>query len=256
LNKNPLLRKSLAVCIILLFVAITFSPIINAQNNAIISKSFSIPPKEDTVSITVLEYKPDGTIGKSVVKIPPEQVVKLREELMNIKDLDTKLSIYKKYNLIPQNVTADTIRLGMEERAQLMYPEIERLQKLIANSDGNHFLYNFNCGVDGEIFYGLRFLGGLSLFTCILNRFLIYKQMLPSIDLFQILFCLGANLHTYNGTLPEWWSAGMGYAIFLLGFVGYCFKIIPIPNIFITDAYVFYGYSVATLCFVDAPYNP
>jgi len=259
MNKNPLLRKSLVVCIILLFVTMIFSPIINAQNNMILSKSFSIPVKEDTVLITILEYKSDGTIGKSVVKMSPDQEVKLREELTGVKDLDTKLSIYKKYNLIPQNVTADTIRLGMEERAQRIYPEIERLQKLIANSDDQHFLFNFNCGVDGEIFYGLRFLGGLSLITCILNSFFdnpYSAQMLKSIDLFQILFCLSANLHTFNGTLPEWWSAGTWYAIFLLGFVGYCVKITPIPNIFITDYYLFYGYSVATLCLVGWPYNP
>ncbi|MBE3122699.1 MAG: hypothetical protein IMZ58_10910, partial [Thermoplasmata archaeon] len=80
MNKHSLLRKSLAVCIILLFVAMTFSPIINAQNNTIVSKSFSIPEKENTVSITVLEYKPDGTIGKSVVKLSKIQAEKLRGE--------------------------------------------------------------------------------------------------------------------------------------------------------------------------------
>jgi len=256
MNKNPLLRKSLAVCIILLFVAITFSPIINAQNNTIVSKSFSIPEKENTVSITVLEYKADGTIGKSVVKLPKIQADRLRSELNNVKDLDTRLSLYKKYNLIPQDVTAETLRVGLE-RAQMMYPEIKRLQKLIANSDGRHFLFNFNCGVDGDIGYGLRFLGGLSLITCILNGINPYNEsLLPSIDLFQILFGIGGALHTYNGTLPETWSAGFWYAIFLLGFVGYCLKMTPIPNIFITGTYYFFGYSVAALCLVSAPYNP
>lgn len=257
MDKNPLLRKSLAVCIILLFVTITFSPIINAQNNTILSKSFSIPEKENTVSITVLEYKPDGTIGKSVVKMSPEQAVKLREELTGVKDLDTRLSIYKKYNLIPQDVTAETLRLGMEERAQKMYPEIKRLQKLIANSDGRHFLLNFNCGVEGEMDLGLRFLGGLSLITCILNSFNPYYGLwLPSIDLFQILFGFGGRLHTYNGILPEFWSTGFWYAILLLGFVGFSFKLTPIPTIFITGNYYFSGYSVAALCLAGSPYNP
>jgi hypothetical protein len=255
MDKYPLLRKSLAVCIILLFVAMTFSPIINAQNNIIVSKSFSIPEKEDTVSITVLEYKPDGTIGKSVVKMSPEQVVKLREELRNVKDLDTRLSIYKKYNLIPQNVTADTLRFGMEERAQRIYPEIERLQKLIANSDGSHFLLNFNCRVDGYMAYGLRFLGGLSLITCILNGFNpYYGPLLPSIDLFQLLLGIGGQFDTYNGTLPDCYSTGTFYAIFLLGFVGYFLKVTPVPNIFITRMCIFFGYSVAALCFAYAPY--
>ena len=245
------------VGIILLFVSITCFPTICAHDDMILSKVISIPQKEDTVSITVLEYRPDGTIGKSIVKMSQEQVVKLREELTSVKDMDTQLCIYKKYNLIPENVTADVLRLGMEERAQRMYPEVERLQKLMTNSNTRHFLFNFNCGVEGEMDLGLRFLGGLSLITCILNSFNPYYGLwLPSIDLFQILFGFGGRLHTYNGILPEFWSTGFWYAIFLLGFVGFSFKLTPIPTIFITGNYYFSGYSIAALCLAGAPYNP
>jgi hypothetical protein len=255
MNKYPLLRKSLAVCIILLFVAMTFSPIINAQNNTIVSKSFSIPEKENTVSITVLEYKPDGTIGKSVVKLPKIQADKLRGELNNVKDLDTRLSIYKKYNLIPQDVTAETLRLGMEERAQRIYPGSEKLQKFITNSN-SHFYVDLNCRVEEEIFYGLRFLGGLSLITCILNGANLNGPWIPSIDLFQILFGFGGFFHTYNGSLSDSWISGLFYAVFLLGFVGYFIKVTPFPNIFLTYYCTYFGYTVAGLCFVGAPYIP
>ena len=248
-------RKCLAIGIILLFVGITCLPTINAHDDAIISKAFSIPKKEDTVSITVLDYKPDGTIGKSVVKMSPEQVVKLREELTDVKDLDTRLSIYKKHNLIPQNVTADTLRLGMEERAQRIYPESEKLQKFITNSN-SHFYVDLNCRVEGEIFYGLRFLGGLSLITCILNGANLNGPWIPSIDLFQILFGFGGFFHTYNGSLSDSWISGLFYAVFLLGFVGYFIKVTPFPNIFLTYYCTYFGYTVAGLCFVGAPYIP
>ena len=255
MQKYSLLRKCLAIGIILLFVGITCLPTINAHNDSIISKAFSIPKKEDTVSITVLDYKPDGTIGKSVVKMSPEQVVKLREELTDVKDLDTRLSIYKKHNLIPQNVTADTLRLGMEERAQRIYPESEKLQKLITNSN-SHFYVDLNCRVEGEIFYGLRFLGGLSLITCILNGGNLNGPWIPSIDLFQILFGFGGFFHTYNGSLSDSWISGLFYAVFLLGFVGYFIKVTPFPNIFLTYYCTYFGYTVAGLCFVGAPYIP
>jgi hypothetical protein len=259
MDKNPLIRKGIAVGIILLFVGITCLPTISAHDDTILSKAFSIPQKEDTASITVLEYKPDGTIGKSVMKMSLEQVVKLREELRDVKDLDTRLSIYKKHNLIPQNVTADTLRLGMEERAQKIYPEIERLQKLIANSEDPHFCINLNCEVSTGIAYGLRFLGGLSLITCILNGFNLFDinvngPFIPSIDLFQVLFGYAGDFSAINGILPDCWSAGFWYAVFLLGCVGYFFKLTPIPNIFITTWCWYLGYSAAALCLVGAPY--
>jgi hypothetical protein len=254
MDRNLFDRKCLAIGIILLFVSITCFPTINAHDDTILSKVFSIPQKGDTVSITVLEYRPDGAIGKSIVKMSQEQVVKLREELTSVKDMDTQLCIYKKYNLIPENVTADVLRLGMEERAQKMYPEVERLQKVIANSN-DHLCINFNCETTALIAYGLRFLGGLSLITCILNGFNpYYGPLLPSLDVFQILFSFAGQFSAINGNLPDCWSSGYWYAIFLLGFVGYSFKQTPLPNIFITPWFASLGYSVAALCLAGSVY--
>jgi predicted phosphoribosyltransferase len=100
-----LIRKWLAIGIILLFLGVTIAPAMNANDDVIITKSFSTPKKDDMVSITVLEYRPDGTIGKSVIQLSKIQAEKLRTELNNVRELGKRLSIYKKYNLIPQNTT-------------------------------------------------------------------------------------------------------------------------------------------------------
>ena len=58
-------RKWLAVGIILLFVGVTIAPTISAEEAQDNDKSILI----DSVPITVLEYKSDGTVERTVVKI-------------------------------------------------------------------------------------------------------------------------------------------------------------------------------------------
>jgi hypothetical protein len=108
-------KKCLAVGIILLFLTIGFSPIINADNTV-----NSVQETIERVPITIFEYKPDGSVEQTVVKITHEQADSFHEEMRNAQDLDTRLCIYKKYNLISQNATVDSLRAGMEEKAQIM----------------------------------------------------------------------------------------------------------------------------------------
>jgi hypothetical protein len=111
MTQHNVTHKGLIVGIVLLFLTIGFSPIINAQDN---TKSIG------SVPITILEYKVDGTVERTVFRLSPEQADSYYEEMRNVQDLDTRLSIYKKYNLISQNVTADTLQAGMQEKAQRM----------------------------------------------------------------------------------------------------------------------------------------
>ena len=106
-------RKWLAIGIILLFIGVAIAPTINAQDN---DKSILL----DSIPITVLEYKSDGTVERTVVRMSSEQANSFHEEMRNTHDLDTRLSIYKKYNLISDDVTVDSLRSGMEERAEEM----------------------------------------------------------------------------------------------------------------------------------------
>jgi hypothetical protein len=113
LEDNQMKRKCLAIGIILLFVGVTIAPTINAQDN---DKSILL----DSIPITVFEYKSDGTVERTVVRMSSEQANSFHAEMRNTHDLDTRLSVYKKYNLISQDVTVDTLKAGMEEKAQRM----------------------------------------------------------------------------------------------------------------------------------------
>ena len=250
-------RKWLAIGIIVLFVGIAFSPAISAYDYTIFSKAFSLPMKDDMVSITVLEYKPDGTIGKSIVKLSTIQVESLRAELNDVKGLDKQLSIYKKYNLIPQDATAEKLRLGMEEKAQRLGVTNKKIKDFITKFNSTYspqrlkfFCMNFKCIVEGSIIMGLRFLGGTSFFTSVINFFsyYFYLPLLKSIDLFQIYMAVWGTFMSYNGTLPDSYIDGLIYLALLFGFVGYVLLINP-PLFIITIACLYSGYAVASICF-------
>jgi hypothetical protein len=230
MDKYPLLRKGLAVGIILLFVGVTIAPAINANDDKIVSKPFSLPKNEDMIPITVMEYRPDGTIGKSVVKLSKIQVEKLRTELKNAKDLDIRLSICKKYNLIPQNVTIETLRLGMNEKALEMGITQNKLECMVKNEITNYQTLsnksdymNLLCTVDG---YGYsRIIGGFhlipfgsSIFTIFyngLNRQ--YGGMMHSFDFYDLLI---GTLWFYSSGILGSFSGKFHGIIRFVGFVG------------------------------------
>ena len=105
--------NGLVVVIVFLLMTIGFTPIINANINTTTQTIGTVP-------ITILECKADGTVQRTVFMMSPEQADSFHDEMRNAQDLETKLSIYKKYNLISQDVTVDTLKAGMEEKAQRM----------------------------------------------------------------------------------------------------------------------------------------
>ncbi len=257
--------KCLVVGIILLFVGVTIAPAINAIDESRMPKALSIPKKEDTVSIRVLEYKADGTVEKSIVKMPCEQWMNYRAEIRDVRDVDTQLSIYKKYNLVPQNVTADTLRLGMEEKARRIYRESGPLYDLLFRNKSNndfqgYFFSNRNCAIHGTLILGFRFLCGLSFIISWLNGVIGLKyswgNFIPSIDLFQILIGNIGVLHAYGGDLPEWDILGTFYIVFLLGFVGFFVTLLPIPPFILSYCCQYIGYTLNVYCYIDDYYDP
>ena len=154
MKKYPPMGKCLSVGIILLFLTIEFSPIINAHDNPVYETI-------DRVPITILECKADGTVQRTVFRMSPEQAESFHEEVANAQDLETKLSIYKKYNLISQDITVDTLRAGMEERAQEMGLTQEGLMSQFRSSQSllSPFVRkNIFCAISGYQFGGVPFM--------------------------------------------------------------------------------------------------
>jgi hypothetical protein len=162
--QNTIVKKGLIVGIVLLFLTIGFSPIINADGN----KIGSIP-------ITIFECKADGTVKRTVFRMSPEQADSFHEEMRNAQDLETKLSIYKKYNLISQDITVDSLREGMEERAQRMglaqngLMSLFRIKRSLLPPPPNLYT-NINCSVSGDNDCGGFYFVGPLIFWLIFGR--------------------------------------------------------------------------------------
>jgi|GEM_PF-3367849 len=149
------LKNGFAFGIVLLFLMIGASPIINADGNA-------IPQSIDDVSITILECKADGTVERTVFRMSSEQAESFHEEMGNALDLEMRLSIYKKYNLISQDITVDSLREGMEERAQEMGLTQDGLMSKFRSSQSllpPFIRRNIFCYVNGreDVWYGFCF---------------------------------------------------------------------------------------------------
>ncbi len=202
-----IINKGIIVGIVFLFLITSFSPIINADGN-------TIPQKIDDVPITILNYKADSTVERTVFRWSREQADSFHEEMANARDLDTKLSIYKKYNLISQDITVDSLQAGMEERAQAM----GLVQAdLMSQFRSNQSLFppfvrrNIFCYINGYTFGGPPIL--IPFFR--LNRW----NTMPNFDVLD--FIIG-ELPIYSiGFLGEF--EYYSFALKIVGFVGLMF---------------------------------
>ncbi|MBE3093906.1 MAG: hypothetical protein IMZ52_02660 [Actinobacteria bacterium] len=241
MQKKPLIGKCLAVGIILLFAVMAISPVINARNNTIVSKPVSTSEKENTVSITLLEYKPDGSIAKSIVKVSCEQEQKLRMELNGVNDLNTRLSIYKKYNIIPSEVTVEKLRAGMEEKAQKMMLTQEKLKQIISTNSLNtrkkfnlpytgfvSVSINMMCNVSGiGRYFTIPF--GLTSLTWLLLLGKNGRTTIPCFDIQDTLIGY-YYIFTSGGLLPDQEIETLIGVVKLNGFVGYMeWELVPTP---------------------------
>lgn len=254
---DPSLRRGIAVVVIALLVALAFAPSINAD----IEKKSILPKNEKQVRLIVTEYKPDGTKESKIVKILQSQSEEMQEKLNNADDLEERLSIYKDYRLIPQNVTCEKLQKGMEEKAKRFelsrekYDELSKKKSRFIGQSDFYQIINFNCKTYGTIGPSLRLLFGLSPITGRLNTmaywifiilFLLGKEvdfrpLFPGFDLVDFCFTYISTFYTEDGLLPGDWNHLSPCIILLLGFVGYMVGYPPYPFSYITD---FNGYAV------------
>ena len=218
MEKYPPMGKCLSVGIILLFLTIEFSPIINAHDNPVYETI-------DRVPITILECKADGTVQRTVFMMSPEQADSFHDEMRNAQDLDTRLYIYKKYYLIPQDVTVNTLRAGMQEKAQKMGLTQDKLERMVKNNRTlfNKQIYvNTFCSVDGINYWEGREHYLILPFGTTLITYP-FSNAFPFTTNFDVLDYIIGRLHfRADGKLGEFYGSFRG-VIKMVGFVGYMY---------------------------------
>jgi hypothetical protein len=264
--KKNVIRKSWAIVIIILFVGLAITPgtyaIFNGSNTIrLTSLSFNFQRNplntvyssdEDVVEILVNKHNPDGSIEKNIVSLSRERVYELVEELIVTKIPEEKLSIIKKYELIPQNFKDEqlkTDKLLKSHQLRIIQKKMEKFSRI--SSFFNNFLaintsINTNCSVSGEILGGMKYLFGLSALTGFINfafKLWYMSNRLKSIDLIDIFVTEKGKLDAVNGSSPDIHTGEDKYFIAaIVGFSGYFIIFPPLPGILIWGQ--FYGDAV------------
>jgi hypothetical protein len=204
----------------------------------------AVSNSEKEISIVVREYKPDGTIEKSYVKMSHGQLESLKGELSGVLDLETQLTIYKKYHVIPQNITSEKLRAGMEEKSLRLGISEEKLEKMLiknVRSKGSPWgtssiIRNSHCEVIADLvgsislFFGLSPLtNNINFFTgVLLDRLFNITFAFKSADFLDFSLALGGILITTHGDFPDNAWYGFGAHLLIIGFVGFVVCIYPI----------------------------
>lgn len=183
---------------------------------------------EETEEITISEFKPDGTVEKTIVKLSREKALWLAKQLRHTDDPEERFLLYKEYGLIPEDVTREQLRqkmLSAAERLGITREKIEFICKKPVNErDGpdRWFAVNFLNAIEGEFIFNYNLPIGLSMFTGTPNYKLYAqgKNLLPSADLLYAAFTPLGIYEFCDGVLPDFHFLSLG-AFLLVGFVGY-----------------------------------
>jgi hypothetical protein len=250
------MKKLLVIGVIGLFLGLACAPSITAN----------VFKKSELVEIPVVEYNKNGEIKKTIVEITHEQLKKLRKELQEVDSIEDRLSIYKKYNLIPQDVTTEKLHEGIEERAKKMGFTKKRIQDIVNFYKAKlsifeifNLLISFMCSVSCSTGVGLRLYFGLSWPISLINGMNYWwldkrDQLYPSVDAVNIGVGLLGGMETQGLLFSQ--SAGYEVMFYLMiGFVGYAVGIFPIPiRRILIGAEELLGYSVF-VCSFGLPFH-
>jgi len=266
MQTTSILRKCLAVGIILPFIGTAVIPSINASiNNQSIQERLP-PATTKTIEVIRYEYKSDGSIEKKVLEVPQNEVRAFQDELRFAQTTEEKLDLYKKYNLVPQNVSMDTLRKNFNEYVQRVNSTKTSIENYAQNintiqhlkrSSYIQIVINTDCTVDGGDVFTLRFTFGLSPIIGRINLFLLIlfnarfpDMQLPSADLLMVHISGIGDILT-EGTLGIRYCGGMPFFLLMTGFVGFrC--IVPF---FLTDWFIGDSKQVFAVSGPEVPYQ-
>jgi len=243
MRTHPLFRRGIAVVVIALLLALAFIPSINADIEKNIPPVNIVSKDEKLVKLVVTEHKPDGTKESKIVRMLESDIKQLQDDLRNAKDLDERLSIYKNYKLIPEDVTSEKLRAGMEERARQLglteekLEEMSSTQKELLDHGDRVRVLNYLCNVYALVGMGLPLYLGMSFITARVNWFLAMLYLLldmdpffffPGIDVVDFSIVALGEIETKNGLRPDHGEDFYSTVLLLIGFVGVSVSYYPL----------------------------
>jgi hypothetical protein len=248
-------KKGLVVGVVLLFIGTTFSSVVEASkvDNGLLKIKQKVEYK--LVRVNCYEFKSDGTIEKTTIMLPKSEHFQMRKSLSLTTSTEERLEVYKKFGVLPANVTIQKIKKGYNHYLQTKKINVAAIRKY-ANSRKTspllNVIINFNCRIDAIITLGISVDFGANAIIKYWNAivaFLYYLHFnlfyLPGIDLGVISSSLSGIVQTWNGTFPDSYTGLLFLKMIILGFVGYYLEDVPLPIFCIYGDY--FGYAVSVI---------
>jgi hypothetical protein len=209
-----------------------FTPLIDAYQPTNFISSYN-GFKGNFVRLIVSEYRADGSIKRVPMIISRDEFNGLRNELRRTKSIDDSLSVYKKHELIPENIKLEQLQRGMMEKAKkmgfskgqgnLLLSQNQKKKNPLQNPYSSPVITDKFTKVKGFLGSNFKLHGGLSVFTSYLNVFLFNASfLLPSADAFDLFLSVLGDVYTSNYSFFGW-----GIFIVIAGFVGYMIDFSP-----------------------------
>jgi hypothetical protein len=253
---NSMVRKYLAVGIILLFIGVAVAPSISANNgDELLKIKQSLVRK--VFPVTRYEYKPDGSIEKTTIRLSQRECLQLNQALSFTTSLEEKIEVCKKYSVLPPGASLQKIKSNFNQSLIVRKINITAIQNYVRNHNLFRFFgitLNSMCSVFISTVKAIRFNYGMNAILRYFNVLILIWGFItqsfnyiyiPGIDLFDCSLSVLANAQTANGILP---NSSMYLSLCLMmmvGFVGYAIDLTLLP--FITYLEFFVGYTAFIL---------
>lgn len=215
------MKKVFSIIVILIFIGIAFTPTLsgNDLNNRV---------ESELTAISISTYENDGIVEKTTVKLYIEEALELAKQLKETNNHKKRFSLFKKYGLIPKDVTREQLRQKMLKYAAqigLTRNKMDSIFKKFANGrreSDRWFAANYLNAIEGVFVFNYNLPLGLSMFTGTPNLALyaMHKDLLPSADILYIALSPLGFYEFVEGELPDFHLFSLG-AFGLIGFVGY-----------------------------------
>jgi hypothetical protein len=244
--------KGVTVGIILLFLGISCSPVITAENIQQLSPSNHYLEKT-LVPIRRYEYKSDGSIEKTSILLPKNEYLKMTQNLSLTGSLEEKLRVYQGYGVIPSNVTIQQMKENFNHYLRTQNINISAIQKYSAyckkTADRTNIRYT-NCSIDATSQFGIYVNVGMSALTrfwnfialCFFQITRIGPLWLPGIDLCDVNVNGMGIVQAYLGGIHPSITFFGFFMMILCGFIGFFIEFLPL--LFFNFANEYIGYTV------------
>jgi len=249
------MKKLIATGIIFLFIGVAVAPS-NTANKVDELLKIKQNLQEKFIPVNRYEFKSDGSIEKTTILLPQREYLQMRQDLSLTHSIDENFNVFKKYGILPSDASFQKIKENFDQSLKVKKINITAIQNYVRNQKIFRFFgvtINSHCKISVGAAQGIKLNLGMNAIIKYYNILAFlgsifsysYPFYLPGIDLFDFCFSFAGVIDTWDGVLPNSSMRFYLFTMLLVGFVGYCIDLVPVP--FYLAIEVYNGYAAFIL---------